>query len=648
MTIREYLSREAQRMKEASLAELPPPEEWPRERRRRLEQFYEMMGVTSYVALKERPPLGMRITGEFRRPGYRVQKLFFESLPRLYVTANLYLPDPLEKPAPAVLYLCGHSQQQKVHYQAHPRKFAQLGFVCLIMETIQLGEIRGYHHGAYYQGWFHWYSRGYTPAGVELWNGMRALDLLQSLPEVDGRRLGVTGISGGGAGSWWVAAGDERIGAAAPVCGTATFASHVRERTVDGHCDCMFPINVYQWELADVGSLIAPRPLLIASADRDGIFHIAAIREVYQALKRLYEHLGAGENLRLVETPGPHSYHPRSRRAVFAWFVRHLQGREVSEEEVGDIDERPEVQETAETLRVFVPGPPADERVSTIQEEFIPLPPPPKIATAQDLERHRQQVIAFLRERTFRHFPKEPCPLDLTIEYEMETGSASGGRFAFTSEEGWRLHGMWYVPNKVSRPARAVVALRGPGEERNATERWLGGLASRWARVIVEPRGTGDTAWGEELNWHLRRAAMLVGRTIASMQVYDALRALEAAGRLPGIDGTTLALAGQGPMAAVALYAALLHGSLRAVLLGDPPASQNAPSRPDGTGPALEMLLCLRATDLPQVAGLLWPTELVFFGPCPETYRWAEEVYARLGEPGAVHRITQWEQWKER
>ena len=93
-----------------------------------------------------------------------------------------------------MLYVCGHALKQKEYYQAHPRKFAQLGFACLLIETIQRGEIEGHHHGTYHRGWFNWYSQGYTPAGVELWTGVRALDLLASLPEVDSERLGVTGI----------------------------------------------------------------------------------------------------------------------------------------------------------------------------------------------------------------------------------------------------------------------------------------------------------------------------------------------------------------------------------------------------------------------------------------------------------------------
>ena len=648
MNMREYLSREARRMQAAALRSLPPATQWPAERERRLAQYFDMMGVSAYMALSERPPLNVQVTSETQREGYRIQTLVYESLPQLYVTANLYLPDDLFAPAPGVLYLCGHSQQQKVHYQAHPRKFAQLGFVCLIAETIQRGEIEGHHHGTYLRGWFNWFSRGYTPAGVELWNGVRALDLLQALPEVDGTKLGVTGLSGGGAGSWWVPAADERVRVAAPVCGTATFASHVAERTVDGHCDCMFPVNVHGWELADVGALIAPRPLLIASADRDGIFHIRSIREVHAATKRVYDHLGAGEQLRLVETPGGHSYHERSRRAIFSWFIRHLQGKEVPEAEVGDIDERPAAQESAETLRVYRDGVPADERTTTVQEYFVAPAPPPRIDTAEELRDKRAETVAYLRAHTFSHFPARPAPLDVEIEYERADGNANGGRFAFTSEEGWRLRGMWSPAQEGGQPTPALVVLRSPHDVRRESYalQETAGLDRRWERVCVEPRGTGDTGWSPSLDWHLRRAAMLTGRTIASLQVYDALRALQAVAELPGIDGRRLAIAGQEGMAAVALYAALLHGGLQAVCLDGPPATQDASSQPDGTGEAIEMLFARRVTDLPQVAGLLWPAELVFIGPRPTSYQWTEDLYARLGAPGAVRRIMEWSQWQ--
>jgi hypothetical protein len=161
-----------------------------------------------------------------------------------------------------------------------------------------------------------------------------------------------------------------------------------------------------------------------------------------------------------------------------------------------------------------------------------------------------------------------------------------------------------------------------------------------WAKVVVEPRGTGETAWGEELQWHLRRASAWTGRTLASMRVWDTLAALQAVRSLPHVNGQQVALAARGEMAAVALYAALLDGQVCTLFLEAPPATQNAPSQPDGRGPAVEMLNCLRITDLPYVAGLLYPTELVFIGDCPSTYDWAEGLYQRLGPPGAFRRVN--------
>jgi hypothetical protein len=105
------------------------------------------------------------------------------------------------------------------------------------------------------------------------------------------------------------------------------------------------------------------------------------------------------------------------------------------------------------------------------------------------------------------------------------------------------------------------------------------------------------------------------------------------------IDRGKMALMGSGEMAAIVLYAALLNGGPSTIVLHDPPATQNMRSNPDGTGQALEMLNCLRYTDLPYVAGSLWPAELVFLGPRPESYSRAMELYTKLGSPGAMRYV---------
>lgn len=437
--------------------------------------------------------------------------------------------------------------------------------------------------------------------------------------------------------TWWIAAADERVKVCSPVCGTATLEAHVYDRVVDGHCDCMWWVNTAMWDLADVGALIAPRPVLIASANRDGIFPIDSIRKVHSQLEALYRTLGRPGDIKLVETPGGHSYHERSRTEIFSWFTRYLMGKEVPAAQIGDIELDPAKLESEETLRVYVSGAPAGDRVPTIHDEFIKVAAAPAIATAADVARVRTQLVEKLRADTFNHFPRTAPPLALEEEFALDGGS--GTRFAFTSENGWRLHGIRRDPRDVPGPSPAVVVLKSPGEPRNASDDFAAQIRQPWVKVIVETRGTGDTSWGEDLNWHVRRASAWTGRSIASMRVWDALRALEAARALPGVDPAHVSIAARGEMAAVALYAALLDGRVTGVMLQSPPATQNAASEKDGKGPAIEMLNCVRYTDLPYVAGLLHPAQMTVAGEFPGTFEWAEDLYRRLGSAGAFRRV---------
>ena len=144
-------------------------------------------------------------------------------------------------------------------------------------------------------------------------------------------------------------------------------------------------------------------------------------------------------------------------------------------------------------------------------------------------------------------------------------------------------------------------------------------------------RGIGETGWSPDLQWHVRRAAAWTGRTVASMRVYDVLRCVQMLRGLEGVAQQKIVIAARGEMGAIAAYAAFLDDRIEGVLLEDPPATQNAPSQPDGRGPALEMLNCLRITDLPQVVGLLFPRTVAVMGEVPDTYGWARDLYRRLG-----------------
>jgi len=646
LTVRSYLCREAARITNESIHEMPPTARgWEIVRPKRLQQYYEMLGIDHLMAKRERPPLNVKVTGVLDREKYRIEKLSYESLPQLYVTANLYVPKGLKGRAPAVLYVCGHSAGQKVPYQPHARRWAELGFVTLIIDSIQLGEIRGFHHGCYREGWFNWYSRGYTPAGVECWNGIRGIDLLQSRPEVDPERIGVTGISGGGANSWWIGAADERVKVVATVCGTGTTKSHVAERTVDGHCDCMYDINYYGWDLSDVGALIYPRPLLVASANRDGLFSIESIRDCCSRIEKLYHRYDKDDRFKFVETPGPHSYHTISRTAIFAWFMKYLMDRDVNPGTIADLDERNEAEKD---LLVYGGNPPADERVTTVQDWFIPKAEPPAIRDKVTLATERVRVVGLLRERTFHQFPQRARAVDWRVTMRNAEGS-SNSRILFIPEEGLELVATFSVPKAAQEKTKSpcMVFLRSPRSARGEAEGIVGRLNGTWTRLIVNTRGVWETAWGEDLAWHLRRAAAITGRTIASMRVYDALRALELARALPEVDPANVAIGGEGEMAAVAAYAALLDGKVSALVLKDPPSSLDLPSAKDGTSTATEMLGALRIADLPVAAGLVYPARIAFVGQRPATYDWTLELYKKLRAAEKVVTVPNLGAWRD-
>jgi dienelactone hydrolase len=203
--IQAYLRKEAEKVAARFVDDVFSKNAWEAKRPQYLEEYFYMLGLSP---IPEKTPLRAAVTRTLRRDDYVVEMLHYQSRPGLYVTGNLYRPASVKdgERLPAVLYVCGHSNRgrdgNKVAYQSHGIWFARHGYVCLVVDTLQLGEIAATHHGTYnLQRWW-WHSRGYTPAGVEAWNGIRGIDYLIGRADVDPGRLAVTGISGGGAATW--------------------------------------------------------------------------------------------------------------------------------------------------------------------------------------------------------------------------------------------------------------------------------------------------------------------------------------------------------------------------------------------------------------------------------------------------------------
>src|SRR4051812_22851815 len=341
--IQAYLKAETNKLSARFADDLTSREAWEAKRPQYVEEYYYMLGLSPRP---EKTPLKATVTRTIERDGYAVDMLDYQSRPGLYVTGNLYRPANAKagERLPAVLYVCGHSGRgrdgNKVAFQPHGIWFARHGYVCLVVDTLQLGEIAGKHHGTYNLGRWWWHSRGYTPAGVEAWNGVRGIDYLVGRPDVDPERIAVTGISGGGAATFWVAAADARVKVAVPVSGMADLDAYVGNRVINGHCDCMFLYNTYQWPWTRIAALVAPRPMLFVNSDQDAIFPMDANERIIARLERVYSLYGKGNKFDTVVSIGGHAYREDIRRAAFAFLQYHLQNKAdpVTDSEVDLVD----------------------------------------------------------------------------------------------------------------------------------------------------------------------------------------------------------------------------------------------------------------------------------------------------------------------
>jgi len=628
--IQAYLAGMAEGMDAKIAEDIRSAEEWEKHRPGYKEEYLYMLGLWP---LSEKTPLRATVTGVLDRGEYRVEKLHYQSVPGLYVTANLYRPSA-SKPSerlPAVLYVCGHSGKgrngNKTAYQSHGIWFARHGYVCLVLDTLQLGEIAGIHHGAYREGRWWWYSRGYTPAGVECWNGVRGIDYLQSRPDVDAERIAVTGISGGGAATFWIAAADERARVAVPVSGMADLASYVSNRVINGHCDCMFLHNTFQWPWTRIAALIAPRPLLFVNSDQDPIFPMDANDRVIARLERIYALSGCGDRVDAVVSLGGHAYRKDIRQAAYRFIDAHLKGdaREVSDSEV-DLVVESGGKSTApiplEELRVFpndsdIPG---DARNATIDRAFVPMAnvkPPERGAYAS----WKAGLLAELRRVTFRSLPERVPPA-------KEIGRPESGRADgpwLETEPGIRIL-VDRPPPGGSTVERILLVIRRAGDEPALPTEGIAPpddhLTNCW------PRGMGETRWTQKNPPnYVARSHVLVGTTVDTGRVRDVIavaRYLKAARA-----GTEVWVLGHGADAAIAAYAALLDDDISGAILLDPPATHMDPGAPP-------FLNVLRVCDIPDVLGMLAPRKLVIRSASTDAWAKTQAIYEAAGAAEAL------------
>lgn len=635
VTLYGAIAEDARQISRASLAVPYSKSQWEATEAERREKWRNMLGLSP---LPERTPLSATVTGVLERGDYVVEKVHFQSIPGAYVVGNLYRPAKVSERLPAVLYLCGHTKGKvNAPYQAHPRWFAQHGYVALVLDPIQLGESQGLHHGTYREGRWDWQSRGYSPIGTEVWNGMRALDYLELRDDVDPDRLGVTGLSGGGVVSWCLGAADDRLKVVVPVCQSGSIEHVAVDRATDGHCDCAFWINTYRWCWPDLGALIAPRAFLIAAGSEDILWRPFAYRDVANRVRHQYAALDASDKFDLVEDLTPHGYTPKLRQAIFTFFNAHLK-----DDPTPVTDDVTSYLEPEENLLVFEGKLPEHDQMRQIDKLLIPRAVLPVIETEEQWKSHQAQALKRLRETTFRYSLASAAPHLREVRADGRDASGISDSYIFDTFD------RMTIAMRTKRPLADVadgssVATLALAMQPDAQSAFAGGGVSRpsvrgsVATATVEVRNTGATSVGAGYLWTARRTYPLLGETLAERQVCDLLAGVRAL-RDRGVTDR-ISVYGKGYTAPLAIYAALLDEQIEEVVLAEPPTTHENPQ----TAPFLSVL---RVGDLPHNLALIYPRRITFVGDMPEAYQWTRSLYEKLGAGECVRVIPQIQNWQ--
>ncbi len=634
----EALKTTAADITDQALVDVKTLDDWKRLRPKLRREFLYTMGLDP---LPKRTPLEVQVTGTLARPGYRIEKIVFQSMPGLYVTGNLYVPRSAEhspeealKPMPTILYVCGHSPHPlgaKWNYQDRVLWYVEHGFVCFVIDTLEFAEVAGIHHGLHDLNMWHWLSRGYTPAGVEVWNATRAIDYLETRDEVDANRIGITGISGGGAVSWYAAAADERIAVSVPVCGTFSFGSQAKHWRASGQCDCIYYHNTFLTDQSVVAALIAPRPLLICSGQLDADFPPDGYHNVFQRAKRVYDMVAESDHkpsrIREVDEAVGHTDSPLFRREARQWMNRWLRDVNVPIDVVPNPTDKPSTPEELKCLTRL----PADAINYRIDQLLIPTAVPKDYNELPKWTVRRKEMLAELRDKSFRWFPKSDLPLNVSVNRNRGGWASRYAEYKdveIQTEPGVPIRVQLLRARNRSAETPLLIYAKRPGDSIYFLDiDELLPVLGRCDVAILNPRMTEHSVSAADYA-DIERTAAWIGRTIASMQVWDILRTVEWLGKNEKVAPALVSVYGKGDMGIVALYAALLDDRIDQVILRDPPASHRR-------GPAL--LNVLRITDIPEATAALAPRKLVFIGDdVPFPFRFATTIYKLHGQADQI------------
>lgn len=563
------------------------------------------------VPLPERVPLDVRRGGALEREGYRLERVYWQTWPRVWAGGWLYTPAGTEQPRPAVLGFHGHWPEGARHPDVQSRHvaLALLGYPSLLVDSAHVYEL----------------SLGVTPLTVMTLRNLRALDLLAGLPGVDRERIAVVGESGGAQQAMYLLALDERPRAAVLAVLVSYFHRILRLVGEEGHhCSCNHVPGIMRFtDAPELCGVASPRALQFLTVTDDWTEPFP--RHELGELRALYRLWQQPDRLEHRQFPGPHAFTREMREAAYGFLARELRG----EWGRGPVAEPDHQVESPEALLELNAPPAEDEGEAGIlgwfRRRVIANPPQLESRPARKhyQKRASEELAALLGD--------EPPPVALDAEVTPAPGGP-GFLVSLASEPDVRLSAVWRPAAAAHAPA--VLALHPEGRKGALRSALVRALAAAGMSVLAP-----DFRLRGDLKRDWRYNCRIWGRPEAAMAARDARTCIEWLFQQEAVDPRAVIVLGEGDQGMTALLAAAFDERPAAVAADCCLALYR-----DGGEGLPEIPGVLRVGDVPQIASLLAPRPLCLYrvpgdriGFSSRRYfDWTRRTYQSLGDEDAL------------
>ena len=599
----------------------------------------------------EKAPLNAKVVGVIKKEDYRIEHVIFESQPGFFVTSSLLLPDGIKRnrKTPAVIYCSGHSEEgyrSKVYLHVI-LNLVKKGFIVFAFDPVGQGERLEYYDSETGKSSVGGPTREHSYPGAQafisgssqayhmIWDGIRAVDYLLERKEVDPVRIGITGRSGGGTQSAYIAAFDKRIYAAAPENYITNYTRLLQSIGPQDAEQNLFNLISAGLDHPDFLIVRAPKPTLMITTSED-MFSIQGALETEREVSAVYRALGYEENFSRVEDDAGHASTLKNREAMYAFFQQHLGHPGHSSDETVQL---PSPEEMLVTTTGQVSESLKSHTVFSLNREMSEL----KLREAEDLRNNSSDFTktAVISAKRLSGYI-EP----VNVEKPVFTGRII--RDGYVVEKYFiRGEGDYVIPYLLFRPERNLgvylIYLHPDGKKAESAS---GGEIEKLVKngyIVMAPdlAGTGEArsdifkgdAYFDGVSHNLWYLSMLTGRSITGILAGDIARL---AGVIKSQDNKAVICGfAKNEMGISMLHAAAFTGAFESVTLVEPLASfssivmnrfYNHKYIPFAVPGALGEY------DLPDLAASLAPSRLIIAGMVDGNGKHVDKEGIRLAE----------------